>query len=141
MSTTSLSAKNVQRKWHLINAEGKVLGRLATDIAKILMGKQKVVFVPYLDSGDYVVVTNAAKVKVTGKKAADKKYTRHSGYPGGLKQETFDELMVRKPTYVIEHAVWGMLPKNKLGKKILNKLKVFAGEEHPFVKQLQNQGR
>lgn len=141
MSTNVLSAKNVQRKWYLINAEGKVLGRLATDVAKILMGKQKVIFVPYLDSGDYVVVTNAAKVKVTGKKAAHKKYTRHSGYPGGLKQETFDELMVRKPTYIVEHAVAGMLPKNKLGKKMIKKLKVFAGEEHPFVKQLQNQDK
>lgn len=141
MSTSSLLAKNIQRKWHLVDASSKVLGRLATDIAKILMGKHKPEFTPYLDSGDYVVVTNAAKVKMTGKKSSQKVYTRHSGFPGGLKQETFDKLIARKPIYVIEHAVAGMLPKNKLGRKMLKKLKVFAGEEHPFVKQLQNQDK
>lgn len=129
MSTNSLSAKNIQRKRHVIDASGKVLGRLATDIAKILMGKNKPNFVPYLDTGDFVVVTNASKVKVTGKKAQSKTYTRHSGYPGGLKVETFDKLIIRKPEYVIEHAVKGMLPHNKLGRQMIKKLKVFALEE------------
>lgn len=129
MSTNSLSAKNIQRKRHVIDASGTVLGRLATDIAKILMGKNKPNFVPYLDTGDFVVVTNASKVKVTGKKAQSKTYTRHSGYPGGLKVETFDKLIIRKPEYVIEHAVKGMLPHNKLGRQMIKKLKVFALEE------------
>lgn len=130
MSTNVLSAKDIKRERHHLDASGKTLGRLATEIAKILMGKHKVNYVPYLDMGDLVVVTNAAKIKVTGKKMQAKVYTRHSGYPGGLKHETFDKLIVRKPAYIIEHAVAGMLPKNKLGKKMIKKLKVFAGEEH-----------
>lgn len=129
MSTNSLSAKNIKREWHRIDASGKILGRLATEVAVILMGKKKPEFVPYLDTGDFVVVTNASLVKVTGKKAQDKVYTRHSGYPGGLKQETFDKLIERRPEYIIEHAVAGMLPGGKLGKKMIKKLKVFSGEE------------
>lgn len=136
MSTNVLSAKNIQRKWHLVDAKDKILGRLASDIAKLLMGKHKPNYVSYLDTGDYVVVTNAAKIKVTGKKLKTKLYTRHSGYPGGLNIETFDELIIKKPTYIIEHAVAGMLPKNKLGKTMIKKLKVFAGEEHPYDKQV-----
>lgn len=127
MTTHIMSAKNIKREKHTIDAAGKILGRLAGEIATLLMGKNKPNFVPYLDSGDYVVVTNASKVKVSGKKAADKMYTRHSGYPGGLKQETFDKMLVRKPEYIVEHAVKGMLPGNKLGRAMIKKLKVYAG--------------
>lgn len=127
MSTNKLSAKNIKREKHIIDASGKVLGRLATEVATFLMGKNKASFVPYLDTGDLVVVVNASKVKVTGKKMIQKKYVRHSGYPGGLKVETFDKMIVRKPEYIIEHAVKGMLPQNRLGKKMIKKLNVFAG--------------
>lgn len=124
MSTNVLSAKDIKRQTHTIDASGKILGRLATEVATFLMGKNKPEFVPYLDTGDFVVVTNASKIKVTGKKAHDKKYVRHSGFPGGLKVETFDKLLVRKPEAIIEHAVRGMLPKNRLGKAMFKKLKV-----------------
>lgn len=124
MTTLSLSAKQIQRQTHTINAEGKVLGRLATEIARFLIGKHKPNFVPYLDSGDFVVVTNADKVKITGKKLEQKKYIRHSGYPGGLKVEAMEKVFARKPQLVIEHAVKGMLPKNRLGKKMILRLKV-----------------
>lgn len=112
----------------MIDAKDQILGRMATEIAKILMGKNKPEFVPYLDIGDFVVVTNAAQIKVSGKKSQTKKYIRHSGYPGGLKVETFDKLINRRPEYIIEHAVKGMLPHNKLGRAMIKKLKVFAGE-------------
>lgn len=128
MGTNTLSAKNIKRETHTIDASGKILGRLATEVATILMGKKKPQFVPYLDIGDFVVVTNASKVKVTGKKMKDKTYTRHSGYPGGLKVETFDKMLARKPEYIIEHAVKGMLPHNRLGSQMIKKLKVFAKE-------------
>jgi len=135
MSTNVVKAKNIKRKWHLIDAKDKILGRLATEVAIILMGKNKPSFVPYLDTGDFVVVTNASKVKLTGKKMQEKTYTRHSGYPGGLKVETFDKMIKNKPEYVIEHAVMGMIPRSKLGRQMIKKLKVFAGEEHPYTKQ------
>ncbi len=135
MSTNVLSSKEIKRQWHYIDADGKILGRLATEIAKLLMGKQKPNFVPYLDNGDFVVVTNAAKVKVTGEKAEQKIYTHHSGYPGGLRQENFNKLVNRRPTAIIEHAVSGMLPKNRLGREMFKKLKVFAGSEHPYGKR------
>lgn len=128
MSTNVVSAKDIKRESHIIDASGKILGRLAGEVATLLMGKNKNKFVPYLDLGDSVVVTNASQVKVTGKKTKDKVYTRHSGYPGGLKVETFDKLIIRKPEYIIEHAVKGMLPNNRLGKQMFKKLKVFAGE-------------
>ncbi|MDD5415590.1 MAG: 50S ribosomal protein L13 [Candidatus Daviesbacteria bacterium] len=128
MGTNKLSAKDIKRETHTIDASGKILGRLATEVATILMGKNKNKFVPYLDLGDFIVVTNASKVKVTGKKMKDKKYVRHSGYPGGLKVETFDKLINRKPEYIIEHAVKGMLPHNRLGRQMIKKMKVFAGE-------------
>lgn len=137
MSTNKLSAKNIKRQWHLIDAKDKVLGRLATEVATILMGKKKPEYVPYLDAGDFVVVTNAAKVKLTGKKMQTKEYKRHSGYPGGLKTETFDKIIERKPEFVIEHAVAGMLPGTKLGRQMIKKLKVFAGEDHTFQKQVK----
>ncbi|MBI4036395.1 50S ribosomal protein L13 [Candidatus Daviesbacteria bacterium] len=129
MSTVRLSAKDIRREKHVIDANGKILGRLATEVARLLQGKHKTYFVPYLDTGDLVVVTNAAKVKVSGKKATDKFYIRHSGYPGGLKEESFNKLISRRPEVIIEHAVKGMLPKNKLGRARFKKLKVFAGEE------------
>ena len=135
MATNVLSAKNIKREKHIIDASGKILGRLAVEVATLLMGKNKPSFVPYLDTGDMVVVTNASKVKVTGKKRQDKIYTRHSGYPGGLKVETFDKMIARKPEFIIEHAVKGMLPGNKLGRQMIKKLKVFAGPAEGEVKE------
>ena len=129
MSTNVVSAKDIKRQYHRIDATGKILGRLATEVATILMGKKKPMFVPYLDTGDFVIITNAQKIKLSGKKMKEKTYTRHSGYPGGLKVETFDKMIVRKPEFVIEHAVKGMLPGNKLGRQMIKKLKVFSGEE------------
>lgn len=136
MSTNVVSSKDIKRNWHEIDAEGKVLGRLATEIATILMGKNKTAFVPYMDQGDYVVVTNAGKVVLTGKKMQTKRYVRHSGYPGGLGVEIFDKLIIRRPEKIIEHAVSGMLPKNRLGAQMIKKLKVFTDSEHPYKKQV-----
>lgn len=138
-NTHILSSKDIKREWHVIDAKGKVLGRLATKAATLLMGKNKASFVPYLDTGDYVVITNATKIKVTGKKLSQKVYTRHSGYPGGLKQESLEKLISRRPLKVIEHAVQGMLPGTKLGKTMIKKLYVFEGEEHPFSKQVNRE--
>lgn len=128
MSTNVLSAKDIKREKHSIDANNQVLGRLATQVTTFLMGKHKPNYVPYLDCGDFVIVTNAAKIKVTGKKSMQKKYIRHSGYPGGLKVETFDKMIVHKPEYILEHAVRGMLPHSKLGRQMIKKLTVFAGE-------------
>lgn len=136
MSTNVSSSKNIKRNWHLIDAKDKILGRLATEIATILMGKNKTNFVPYMDGGDFVVVTNASKIKVTGKKMQDKKYTRHSGYPGGLRVDSLENVLSKHPTKVIEHAVKGMLPGTKLGKIMIRKLKIFASEQHPYQKQI-----
>ncbi|MDP2671922.1 MAG: 50S ribosomal protein L13 [Candidatus Daviesbacteria bacterium] len=128
MSTNVLSAKDIQRQKHTIDASGKILGRLATEVATILMGKNKTNYVPYLDLGDFVAVINAAKIKVTGKKMKNKVYIRHSGYPGGLKKETMEQLLKRRPEAVIEHAVWGMLPKTRLGRQMIKKLTVYSGD-------------
>ncbi len=136
MSTNVVSHKSIQRGWHLIDARGQILGKLAVEVASKLSGKNKTAYVPYLDMGDYVVVTNASKIKVTGKKASQKKYVRHSGYPGGLKTEVFSDLLERRPEDIIRHAVKGMLPKNRLADKMIIKLHVFSGAEHPFKKQL-----
>lgn len=136
MSTNVVSSKDIKREWHLIDARNQTLGRLATNIATILIGKNKVNYVPYLDMGDYVVVINAGKVKVTGNKETEKKYYRHSGYPGGLRTETFVDLKERQPEKIIEHAVWGMMPKGRLGRQMIKKLHVFAGTQHPFEKQV-----
>src|SRR5258708_39834368 len=136
MSTNALKSKEIKRSWYLVDAKGKVLGRLATEVATKLMGKNKSNFVPYLDNGDFVVVTNASEVKVTGKKSAQKVYFRHSGYPGGDTSETFENLILRSPEEIIRHAISGMLPKTKLGQTMIKKLHVFAGEEHTFEKQL-----
>lgn len=139
MSTNVLSAKDIKRDWHLVDAKGKILGRLSTEIARKLTGKDKPFYVPYLDTGDYVIVTNATFVKVTGKKAQSKKYIRHSGYPSGLKEETFTRLIERKPEEIIRHAVSGMLPKTKLGRNIIKKLYIYGSSKHPFGKQLGGQ--
>ena len=130
--TKPVKEKEIQRQWHLVDVKGKTLGRISTYIATLLQGKHKVNYVPYLDMGDYVVVINAEKVKVTGKKAKQKIYTRYSGYPGGLKKETFEELLKKNPAKVIEHAVKGMLPKNRLRKKRLKRLFVFRDDKHPY---------
>jgi large subunit ribosomal protein L13 len=139
MSTNAVSAKSIQRNWHLIDAKGKILGRLAVEISDKLRGKSKSNFVPYLDMGDFVVVTNAKGVKVSGKKAQDKKYYSHSMYPGGLKTKTYGELMETKPEEIIKHAVKGMLPNNKLRNSMLKKLFVFPASSHPYKKQLKQE--
>lgn len=136
MKTYSTKASDVKREWHVVDASGKTLGRLASQVAKLLMGKHKAIYVPYLDTGDYVVVVNAAKVSVTGRKAEQKIYYRHSGYPGGLKSITFENLLARHPTRVIELAVKGMLPKNRLGRAMFKKLRVYHGGGHPHHAQV-----
>jgi len=129
----------VEREWVLIDAEDQVLGRVATEAARILKGKHKPQYTPHVDTGDFVIIINADKIRVTGTKAAQKTYYRHSGYPGGLKSETFTEAMAKHPERVIEHAVKGMLPKNTLGRKQGMKLKVYAGPEHPHMAQKPRQ--
>ncbi len=124
------SKTKIEKKFYLIDATGKTLGRLASNIAKILLGKHKPCWVSYMDTGDSVIVINAEKIKVTGKKITDKMYYRHSGYLGGLKKETFMSLMQKSPETIIEHAVKGMLPHNRFGRKLIKKLKVYRGSEH-----------
>jgi len=126
---------DVQGKWYLVDANGKVLGRLASRIAAILRGKNRPQFTPHLDLGDYVVVINADKIRLTGKKAGIKTYFHHTGYPGGLREERFVDLLKRKPAEVIERAVKGMLPHTRLGDRQILKLKVYAGNEHPHAAQ------
>jgi len=133
--TFHLKSADHTPRWVLIDASGKTLGRVASRIATIIRGKDKATFTPSVDSGNFVVVVNAAKVAVTGNKATDKFYYRHSGYPGGLKSESFRSLVARRPERIIEHAVGGMLPKNRLGRQLLRKLKVYAGPDHPHVAQ------
>jgi len=136
MKRTAVAKKEeIKRKWYLIDAEGKILGRVATKIAEILMGKNKPTYTPNVDTGDFVVVINAEKVKVTGKKLLDKVYYKHSGYLGGLKKETLFSLLNRKPEFVIKHAVKGMLPKNKLARRMIKKLKIYRGCQHPHQAQ------
>lgn len=135
MKTYYAKPNEVEREWLLIDAEDQVLGRVASKAANILKGKHKPQYTPHVDTGDFVVVINADKIRVTGVKATDKEYYRHSGYPGGLKSETFQEAMEKHPERVIEHAVKGMLPKNTLGRAMAKKLKVYAGPEHPHTAQ------
>ena len=127
--------QTVQRDWYVVDAADQRLGRLATEIAMILRGKNKPQYTPHMDAGDFVVVINAEKVVVTGKKPAQKLYRRHSGRPGGMKTETFEHLQARLPERIIEKAVKGMLPKNNLGRQLFKKLKVYAGSEHPHSAQ------
>ena len=135
MKTYYAKPLEVEREWVLIDATDQVLGRVASVAAQILKGKHKPQYTPHVDTGDFVIVINADKIKVTGAKAADKVYYRHSGYVGGLKSETFEEAMNKHPERVIEHAVKGMLPKNTLGRAMGTKLKVYAGAEHPHAAQ------
>ncbi len=135
MRTMSAKAENVKRDWFLVNAEGKTLGRLATEIARRLRGKHKTIYTPHVDTGDYIVVINAEKIRVSGNKAKDKIYYHHSGYMGGLKETNFTDMIKRAPERVIEIAVKGMLPKTPLGRTMYRKLKVYAGAEHQHAAQ------
>lgn len=126
---------DIQPRWYVIDAEGQVLGRVSTQIANIISGKNKPTWTPFLDTGDHVIVINADKIVLTGRKESDKFYRRHSGYPGGLKERAARFIRVEKPEVMIEKAVWGMLPKNKIGRKMLKKLKVYRGTQHPHEAQ------
>ena len=133
--TRFIHTEDVDRKWYIVDAKDRVLGRMATEIAKVIRGKNKAIFTPNMDTGDFVVVVNADKVRVTGKRENLKQYIRHSGYPGGQKVTSFKEMMKKKPEFVVESAVKGMLPKNRLGRKLIKKLKVYSGEDHPHKAQ------
>jgi large subunit ribosomal protein L13 len=135
MKTFSAKPETVRRDWYVVDADGKTLGRLATELARRLRGKHKPEFTPHVDTGDYIVVINAEKVNVTGNKLADKVYYRHTGYIGHMKSETLGKRLQRAPEQVIEEAVKGMLPKNSLGRQMLTKLRIFAGAEHPHQAQ------
>ena len=135
MKTVSTRPQDVERAWYVIDADRQILGRLATEIARRLRGKHKAAYTPHVDTGDYIVVVNAEKVQVTGNKATDKTYYRHSGYPGGIKATRFGEMIEKHPERVIEKAVKGMLPRNPLGRAAFRKLKVYAGPEHPHSAQ------
>ena len=135
MKTFMASASAIERKWYVVDAEGKTLGRLASEVAKVLRGKHKPIFTPHMDTGDYVIVVNAAKVKVTGKKLNQKVYYRHSDYVGGMKETTLKEMQAKHPERVIEYAVKGMLPKGPLGRDMYRKLYVYAGPEHKHAAQ------
>ena len=130
MKTFNAKKENIVKDWYVIDAEGKVLGRLATEIARRLRGKHKPVYTPYVDTGDFVIVVNAGKVKLTGKKLTDKIYYHHSGYPGGLKETPAGKMLQEKPGEVLRLAVRGMLPKNSLGRAMLKKLKIYSGSDH-----------
>nr|VFJ43679.1 MAG: LSU ribosomal protein L13P [Candidatus Kentron sp. DK] len=133
--TFSASPSTITQGWYLVDADGKTLGRLASEIARRLRGKHKVIYTPHMDTGDYIVVVNADKVRVTGKKATDKIYYRHSGYPGGIKSQSFEKLMEKKPERALELAVKGMLPRGPLGRAMFRKLRVFAGATHSHIAQ------
>ena len=133
--TRFISTGDADRKWYVVDAKDQVLGRLASKVAMIIRGKNKPTFSPNADTGDFVVIVNAEKVKMTGKRELLKTYAHHSGYPGGLKVKSFEELMAKKPEFVLENAVRGMLPKNRLGNKLIKKLKVYSGSEHPHKAQ------
>jgi large subunit ribosomal protein L13 len=133
--TFSPKAADIQRQWHVIDATDVVLGRLASHVAILLRGKHKPVFAPHLDTGDFVIVVNAEKVALSGNKLADKRVYRHSGYPGGIRSDTYGELLAKHPERLVELAVKGMLPKNTLGRNMLRKLKVYAGPDHPHQAQ------
>lgn len=135
MKTFSAKAHEVKRDWYEIDATGKVLGRLATEIARRLRGKHKAIYTPHVDTGDYIVIINAEKVIVTGRKFKEKMYYNHSEYPGGLKERTFEKLQQERPEHIIERAVKGMLPKNPLGREMYRKLKVYKGDQHPHGAQ------
>ena len=135
MKSFMASPSTVERKWYVVDAEGKTLGRLASEVANVLRGKNKPIYTPHIDTGDYVIVVNAEKIKVTGKKLDQKMYYHHSEYVGGMKEATLKEMMQKKPEFVITHAVKGMLPKGPLGRQMLKKLHVYAGPEHNHAAQ------
>ncbi len=135
MTTPMAKKGKVEQKWHLVDADGKTLGRLATRVAMLLRGKHKPIYTPHVDTGDFVIVVNAEKITLTGKKWTDKVYIHHSGYPGGLKTITAGKMREKKPERLVTMAVQGMLPKNKLGRKMIKKLKVYPGEAHPHQAQ------
>ncbi len=135
MKTAVIKPKDVERKWYVINAEGQVLGRVAAKAAELLRGKNKPEFTPNQEFGDFVIVVNAEKIVVTGRKTDRKMYRRHSGYPSGLSTESYRHVMARKPVFPLEHAVRGMLPKGPLGRKLFTNLKVYTGENHPHAAQ------
>ena len=135
MKSFMASPSTVERKWYVVDAEGKTLGRLASEVANVLRGKKKPIYTPHIDTGDYVIVVNAEKVKVTGKKLDQKIYYHHSDYVGGMKETTLKEMLAKHPERVIEHAVKGMLPKGPLGRQMLTKLHVYAGPEHNHAAQ------
>jgi large subunit ribosomal protein L13 len=135
MKTFVAKPSDRQRDWYVVDAQGLTLGRLATQIADVLRGKRKPTYTPHIDTGDFVIVVNAEKIAVTGNKRADKLYHRHSGYPGGLRTRTFEQMITRRPEEVIRIAVKGMLPRNRLARKQLTKLKVYAGPDHPHAAQ------
>ncbi len=135
MSTFVPSGKNIDRKWFLVDASGKTLGRLATKAAEVLSGKLNPQYVPYIDVGDHVIVINAEKIRLTGLKAQNKLYRRYTGFPGGLREESITRVMIRKPELILEQAIKGMLPKSKMGRQMATKLKVYRGDKHPHEAQ------
>jgi len=135
LKTFSLKKEEIDRKWYIVDAKGQILGRLASKVATILRGKHKETYTPHLDMGDHVVVVNASKIHVTGRKEEQKTYYHHTGYPGGLKAETFNKLLQKDPEKIIRSAVWGMLPHNRLGRKMIKKLKVYSELDHPHQAQ------
>ena len=135
MRTFTQKQEEIERNWYIVDAEGETLGRLASRIAPILKGKHKPVYTPHLDCGDYVIIVNAEKVRVTGRKMDQKLYYRHSGYPGGLRSISLKDQLAKRPERVLQAAIRGMLPKNKLGRRMLKKLKVYAGDSHPHQAQ------
>ena len=141
MKTYQPKAKDIKRAWHLFDAKGKVLGRLSTEVAKLLMGKQKVTYAPHLDMGDYVVIINAKEVVLTGAKMSNKVYQSHSGFPGGFKEVKVQKMMDEMPTRVIEKAIYGMIPTNRLTAKRMARLKVFEGSKHPYENRFATENK
>lgn len=139
MKTLSAKPESVTRDWYVVDASDKTLGRLSTEIARRLRGKHKPEYTPHVDTGDYIVVVNADKVRVTGRKSTDKQYYRHTGYPGGIRSMNFEQMIERHPERVIEYSVKGMLPRGPLGRAMFKKLKVYAGDEHPHTAQQPQQ--
>ncbi|WP_305043058.1 50S ribosomal protein L13 [Geoalkalibacter sp.] len=135
MSTRIVMNSQAEKDWYVVDVEGKVLGRAATEVARVLRGKHKAIYAPSVDAGDFVIIVNADKIRLTGNKMADKMYYRHTGYPGGLKSINAEKLLASKPEELIRKAIKGMLPKNKLGRQMIKKLKVYAGAEHPHQAQ------
>lgn len=135
MKTFTPKPTDIDHKWYVVDARNEILGRLATRVAHVLRGKHKPIFAPHVDVGDFVIVINAQKIRVTGKKAQQKRYTRYSGYPGGLKETIYEKMIEKHPERILEHAIKGMLPKNRLGRQMFKKLKIYAGDQHPHAAQ------